>query len=148
MDAEERFERVCRLMNKVVEQQGDDPVELSLDESEAEELVSALEYYRETVDPSSGDVLIRTEYICPGCGSTERFRAQDGQVSKEAEHREVGVEVVKVDGIAQCSSCKMQIDLTQFEAVKLDGFDEDAWQELYRQEYRDKERVDKLQPQQ
>ena len=145
MDTEECFERVCRLMNKVVEQQGDDPVELSLDESEAEELVSALECYREAVDPSSGDVLIRTEYICPGCGSTEKFRAQDGQVSKEAEHREVSVEVVKVDGIAQCSSCKMQIDLTQFKAVKLDGFDEDAWQELYREQYRDKERVEKLQ---
>jgi len=148
MDAEERFERACRLMNKVLEQQGDDPAELSLGESEIEELVSALEYYREVVDPSSGDILIRTEYVCPGCGSTEKFRAQDAQVSKEAKHPEVGVEVVKVDGIAQCSSCKMQTDLNQFKAVKLDGFDEDPWQELYEKEYRGREEVEKLHPQQ
>lgn len=145
MDSGERFERTCQMLNKVLEQQVDGPVELTLDKSESEELVSALEYYRETVNPSSGDVLIRTEYICPECASTETFQAQDGQVSKEAEYSGVGVKVVKVDGIAQCSSCKMQIDLIRFKTVKLDGFDEDAFQELYRDEYQKKERVEKLQ---
>jgi hypothetical protein len=32
--------------------------------------------------------------------------------------------------------------------VKLDGFDKDAWQELYEEEYREMEEVEKLQPQQ
>lgn len=146
MDKEEWFETVCRLMNKVVEQRENDVVELRLEEDEMGHLLAALEYYRGAVDPSSGDVLIGTEYVCPGCGSKEEFRAQDGQVSKEAEHPEVGVEVVRIHGIAQCSSCKLQTDLNQFRAVKLDSFDEDAWEDLYEEEYRQQEKVEKLQP--
>jgi hypothetical protein len=142
----ERFETVCRLLNKVLELRGNSPGSIRVDENEVAELVPALEYYREAVDPSSGDILIRTEYRCPECGTRCEFRAQDGQVSLEENHPEIGVEVVKVNGIGQCGECKLQLDLTQFEAVQLAGFDEAAWKTLYEKEYKGREVVEKLQP--
>lgn len=144
MEKEEWFETTCRLMNKLVMQKQDDLVEFKLEEDEKEQLLAALEYYRGAVNPSSGDILVGTEFVCPGCGSEEEFRAQDGQVSMEAEHPEVGVEVARVHGIAQCSSCNLQVDLNQFRAMKLDDFDEDAWEDLYQEKYRGREKVEKL----
>lgn len=145
MDKEQWFETVCRLMNKILEQREDDLVEIRLEENEMEHLLAALEYYRGAVDPSSGDVLIGTEYVCPECGSKEMFRAQDGQVSTEAKHPEIGVEVVQIDGIAQCSECKFQVYLNQFKRVKLDGFDEGAWEDQFEEQYQRREVVEKLQ---
>lgn len=133
-------------MNKVLERRRNGPGEIRVDEDEVAELVTALEYYREAVDPSSGDILIRTEYRCPECDSSCEFRAQNGQVSLEAEHPDIGVEVMRVHGIAQCSDCKRQVKLHQFEAVQLDGFDEVAWEALYEETYREQEVVETLQP--
>jgi hypothetical protein len=146
MATEQRFERVCRLVNKVLEQRDKGRGALSLEADEVAELLSALRYYRSAVDPSSGDVLIRTTYACPECGSNETFRAQDGQVSMEQDHPDLGLEVVRVHGIAQCSNCMFQVDLTEFEPVGSDEFDEDSWKELYEEAYRERERVETLQP--
>lgn len=145
MDKEEWFNTVCRLMNKILEQREDEQVEIRVEGGELKHLLAALEYYRGAVNPSSGDVLIGTEYVCPGCGSKEVFRAQEGQVSTEEKHPAVGVEVVQVDGIAQCSECKLQVNLNQFERVKLDGFNENAWEDLFEEQYQEKEVVEKLQ---
>ncbi|WP_324665873.1 hypothetical protein [Haloarcula sediminis] len=146
MATEQRFERVCRLMNKVLEQRDESGGGLRLEADEVAELLSALRYYRSTVDPSSGDVLIGTTYTCPECGSNETFRAQDSQVSIEQAHPDIGLEVVRVHGIAQCSSCMFQVDLKQFEPVRSGEFDEDSWSELYKEAYRERERVETLQP--
>ncbi|KPN28898.1 hypothetical protein SY89_03512 [Halolamina pelagica] len=145
MDRAERFVTVCRLMNKVLEQRGNTPGEIRITEDEIDQLVLALEYFRDAMDPSSGDILTRTEFRCPECGTKNEFRAQDGQVSLVENHPEVGVEVVKVHGIAQCSECKRQLKLTQFEPVQLAGFDEAAWNALYEQEYKARAVVTKLQ---
>ncbi len=131
-------------MNKVVEQKNDDPIELRIAENELDHLMAALEYYRQTVDPSSGDVLIATEYTCPGCGSDETFRAQEGDVSRIADHPDVGIEVFAVDGIAQCTECALQVVVTQFEPVGSNGFDEAAWEDLYEQQYRSREVVERV----
>lgn len=144
MDDGERFVTVCRVMNKVLNQRGDDSIALQLAEQEATALVSALEYYREAVDPSSGDVIVGAEYKCPECGSNEMFRAQDRHVSTEGEHTDVGVEVFRVQGIAQCSDCKLQVELNQFSAIQLDGFNEEAWEALYEAEYREQEHAQRL----
>lgn len=145
MDRAARFVTVCRLMNKVLEHRGNTPSEIRVTEDEIDQLVPALEYFRDAMDPSSGDILFRTEYSCPECGSDGEFRAQDGQVSLEEKHPEVGVEVVAVHGIAQCRECKYQLSLTQFEAVQLAGFDEAAWEALYEEQYKAREVVEKLQ---
>lgn len=145
MDKEEWFNTVCRLLNKILEQREDDQVEIRVEGDEMKHLLAALEYYRGAVNPSSGDVLIGTEYVCPGCGSKEVFRAQDDQVSTEAKHPDIGVEVVQVDGLAQCSECKLQVNLNQFERVKLDGFNKNAWEDLFDEQCQEKEFVEKLQ---
>ena len=141
---EERFETLCRVLNKVLDRQGDGTVELTVDAAEAEELVAALSHYREIVDPHSGDVLIGTEYTCPACGHTAEFRAQNDQVSKEAVHEEIGVEEISVHGIAQCGDCLTQTELNQFTKVALDGFDPSAWTDLYASAYRDRETIEIL----
>lgn len=74
MNKAERFETVCRLMNKVLEQRDSGSGKIKLTEAEVAELVTALEYYRKAVNPSSGDILIRTEYSCPECGNTVSSR--------------------------------------------------------------------------
>lgn len=134
-----RFETLCRALNKVLKRQGDERVELTLEAPEADELVAALTYYREIVDPHSGDVLIGTEYTCPACGHTAEFRAQSEQVTREADHEEIGVEVFRVYGIAQCAECLTQTELKQFTKVALDGFDETAWSNLYTSTYQERE---------
>lgn len=144
MDDGERFATVCRVLNRVLKQRETDSIELQLDKQEAAELVRALVYYRGAVDPSSGDVIIGTEYSCPECGSNEIFRAQDRNVSLEAEHPDIGVEVFRVQGIAQCSECTFQVDLNQFSVIQLDEFDEDAWKDRYEAEYQGREYVEIL----
>jgi predicted RNA-binding Zn-ribbon protein involved in translation (DUF1610 family) len=146
MNKAERFETVCRLMNKVLEQRDSGSGKIKVTEAEVAELVTALEYYRKTVNPSSGDILMRTEYSCPECGNTGEFRAQKGQVSLEAAYPEIGVEVMQVLGVAHCRDCKLQVNLNQFKPIQLDGFDEAAWETLYEEKYRDREVVAKLQP--
>jgi len=145
MDAREaRFETVCRLMNKVLEARGAPPNKLKLEDSEVDALFDALEYYRGAVDPSSGDVIILPEFRCPSCGSCEEFRAQDRQVSVARKHVEIGAEVIRVHGIAQCTECKSQVRLNKFEPVELDGFDQDDWEGLYKEEYQGRETVEKI----
>lgn len=147
MDTEDtRFETVCRLINKMLEQRARNSNEFVYEEDEVEELLSALEYYREAVDSSSGDIIIKTEYRCPCCGSDEDFRAQDGQVSVVEKRPEIGVEIARVHGITQCSECKFQIKLKQFKPLKLDGFNANVWENLYEKKYREREEVAKLQP--
>ncbi len=86
MDTEDRFEEACRLMNTILTQRGEHRIVLDLEEDEVDALISALKYYRDALDPSSGDVLIRIEYSCPECSSNEEFRAQDTQVSMAEVH--------------------------------------------------------------
>jgi len=146
LEKEDWFETVCGLMNRILAQETDDLVELQLTDEELEHLMAALAYYREAVDPSSGDVLIATEYRCPRCGSNNVFRAQTNDVATEAEHTAIGVEVFRVDGIAQCSECQLQVDLVQFEPAELENFDENAWDEIYDEAYRGREVIERYQP--
>jgi len=145
-----RFEAVCRLMNNVLETRGEALGKLKFEDAEVDLLIAAVEYYRNTVDPSSGDVIILSEFPCPSCGSCEKFRAQERQVSEERKHPEIGVEVIRVHGIAQCTECKCQVRLNQFEPVKLDGSDredwKDDWKDLYNTQYQNQETVEKLPP--
>ncbi len=55
LEKEDWFETVCGLMNRILAQETDDLVELQLTDEELEHLMAALAYYREAVDPSSGD---------------------------------------------------------------------------------------------
>lgn len=142
MESGERFERACQLLNKVLDQRRSECFQLELDDREANELISALEYYRETIDPGSGDVLARVEYRCPHCNSLEAFRGQERNVSMEAEHD--GLEVLRVKGISQCSSCSIQVDLRKFRGIKLQDYSEERWNRLYEEEYQDREKVEKL----
>jgi hypothetical protein len=147
MDTREtRFETVCRLLNKVLEDRTNTPTEFALEKDEVDILVAALSYYRETIDPNSGDVIATAEFRCPSCGSCEEFRGQDNQVSNENTHLAVGVEVIKVHGIAQCNECKTQIRVAQFQPIKLDGFDQKGWEDLYLEKYQEHEQAVKLDP--
>lgn len=146
MNKAERFETVCRLMNKVLEQRDSGSGKIKVTEAEVAELVTALEYYRKAVNTSSGDILMRTEYSCPECGNTGDFRAQKGPVSLEAAYPEIGVAVMRVHGVAHCRDCKLQVNLNQFKPIQLDDFDEAVWETLYEEKYRDREVVSKLQP--
>ncbi len=74
------------------------------------------------------------------------FRAQTNDVATEAEHTAIGVEVFRVDGIAQCSECQLQVDLVQFEPAELENFDENAWDEIYDEAYRGREVIERYQP--
>jgi DNA-directed RNA polymerase subunit RPC12/RpoP len=144
MDTARQFETVCQLLNRVLERQGDPPVELRLRAEETEQLIAALEYYRQAVDPSSGDVLVGSEYRCPECGSSEVFRAQDEHVSIAEERPDIGVTMFQIDAIAQCSQCTRQVALTQFRPAEEEGSAEGAGVDLYEKEYRPREVVEKL----
>lgn len=133
MDGAERFETVCRFLNKLLEQRGNSPGEIAVDEDELSQLVPVLEYYRDAVEFGSGDILFRTEYRCPGRGTTSEFRARKGQVSLTEMYPEIGVEIIRAHGIGQCSECKIKLSLNQFEAVRSVGFDETAWEALYKE---------------
>lgn len=146
MDRDDAFTTVCHMLNKVLEHQNGERAALTFTENETKHLVAALDYYRSTVDRSSGDVLIRTEYTCPKCASHQTFRAQERHVTNEAEHDDIGVQVRRVSGIAQCGECMVQVRLNQFEAIQLDGFDEAAWDDLFETEYRRREVVTEFQP--
>ena len=143
MDQAEEFRRACRLHDTVLAQQEDGPVEFGIDSADRSTLLAALEYYRLKINPSSGDVLIRTEFDCPACGQTEGFRAQSGHVT-EIPHPEQGFEVWKIDGITQCDTCGFHSDVVQFEPVGLDSTDETAWTQLYERTYRTQEQVTPL----
>lgn len=145
MDQAEEFRRACRLHDTVLSQQEDDPVEFALDSADRSTLLAALEYYRLKINPSSGDVLIRTEFDCPECGHTEGFRAQSDQVTK-IPHPEQGFEVWKIHGITQCDTCGFHSDVVQFESVGLDSTDETAWTQLYERTYRTQEQITPLRP--
>jgi hypothetical protein len=144
MDDDERYEAACRAFNEALGDGNAGPIELKLSATEREVLLSALAHHREIVDPHSGDAVGRTEYACPGCGSDAEFRAQDGQVSTEANHPEVGVEVRRCHGTAQCHECRVLTEVTLFDAVRTEGFDEAAWEELYGTVYRPRERAERL----
>lgn len=141
---DEPFETLCRVLNKAIESQRDDTAEIELTSAEMDELVSALAHYRKVVDPHSGDVVLSTEYTCPVCGNTAEFRAHDEQVSTEATNSSIGVEVVRIHGIAECPNCLTQTLLTQFEGVKIDGYDESAWNELYTEAYQHREQAERI----
>lgn len=147
MDSREaRFETVCRLLNEMLEARTNTPATLEVDEDEIDALVAALGYYRETIDPSSGDVITKAEFRCPSCGNCAEFRGQDDQVSTEQTHSSVGVEVINIHGIAQCDECQMQLRVTRFQPIKLDGFDENEWNDLYEEAYQRRENVVKVEP--
>ncbi|WP_017344639.1 hypothetical protein [Halorubrum sp. T3] len=144
MNDDERYETLCRVFNEVLADGEDGPIEIELSADEREVLASALAYHREITAPYSGDAVGRTEYRCPGCGSEAEFRARDEQVEVEAEHPDIGVEVRRYHGIAQCRACHVLTELTRFEAIRADGFDEDAWEELYEATYRHRERAKRV----
>ena len=144
---ETQFETVCRLLNKVREHRKQASGDLSLTEEDLRTLRTALEYYRETVDPSTGDVITSVAFRCPYCDSAEEFRAQDRQVSVENPHADVGGEIYRIHGIAECTECKLQVLLTQFQPIEGAEFDADAWADLYETEYQDREELRPLPPQ-
>lgn len=104
MDDDERYEAACRAFNEALADRDDGPIEIELSATEREVLLSALAHHREIVDPNSGDAVGPAEYTCPGCGSDAEFRAQGGQVSAEAEHPAVGVEVRRYHGMRSAAT--------------------------------------------
>lgn len=140
MDQAEEFRRACRLHDTVLAHQEDDPIQLATDSADRRTLLAALEYYQMKMNPSSGDVLIRTEFDCPECRHTEGFRAQSGHVTEIA-HPEQDFEVWKIQGISQCDTCGFHSEVTQFEPIGLDSTDEPAWSQLYDRTYRAQEQV-------
>jgi transcription elongation factor Elf1 len=142
MGSEEKFEEACQLLNKVLDERRSECFQLELDSREANALINILEYYRGTVNPGSGDVVATARFQCPHCGSSEIFRGQERNVSKEAEHE--GVEVLRIEGIAKCSNCLTQLDFRKFQGIKLQDYTEEKWNRLHEEEYQDREKVEML----
>lgn len=139
---EDKFKTTCQALNKVLEQQGNEVLELDLNQREEKELIHALKNQRELLNQGTGDAIFIARYNCPSCGSEQAFRAQEHHISQEAEHP--GLEVWEINAIATCLDCLTQVDLHLFKSARSEDVDEETWEQLYHEQYQDREKVEKL----
>lgn len=108
-------------------------------------MFSALSYYREKFLSEAEDVAPSTVYRCPECGSENTYRAASREVSFEEEFPEIGVEALRIKGLAECSECRTQVILEKVQPVELvERYDEEAWKQVYQEKFRSTERTVKV----